>query len=82
MRVFQRGPPVVAPVEEQFGMEGDTVTVECDIKSIPRPTQVVWARLGNTIDPGKSLQTGGGRESGKDYMQGSFEKVFMFTCNS
>lgn len=82
MRVFQRGPPVVTPVEEQFGMEGDTVTVECDVKSIPRPTQVVWARLGHTIDPSKSPQTGGGGRAGKTACRACFKKAFMLTYQS
>ncbi|XP_064108144.1 irregular chiasm C-roughest protein-like isoform X2 [Macrobrachium nipponense] len=54
MDVFMRGPPVVTPVEEQFGLEGDTVSVECDIQSMPRPAAVVWKRERYTIDPNQS----------------------------
>ncbi|XP_042205852.1 irregular chiasm C-roughest protein-like isoform X2 [Homarus americanus] len=54
MTVFMRGAPQVTPVEKQFGLEGDTVHVECDIQSIPRPSEVVWSKNRHTIDPNES----------------------------
>ncbi|XP_069163784.1 irregular chiasm C-roughest protein isoform X2 [Procambarus clarkii] len=54
MRVFMRGAPQVTPTEEQFGLEGDTVQVECDIQSIPRPSEVVWFKSRHKIDPNES----------------------------
>ncbi|XP_071552748.1 irregular chiasm C-roughest protein-like isoform X2 [Panulirus ornatus] len=54
MRVFMRGAPQVAPKEEQFGLEGDTVQVECNIESVPRPSEVVWFKDAHTINPNES----------------------------
>ncbi|XP_069956837.1 irregular chiasm C-roughest protein isoform X2 [Cherax quadricarinatus] len=54
MRVYMRGAPQVTPIEEQFGLEGDTVEVECNIQSIPRPSEVVWSKNRHKIDPNES----------------------------
>ncbi|XP_042872259.1 irregular chiasm C-roughest protein-like [Penaeus japonicus] len=54
MQVFMRGAPKVSPQVEQFGLEGDTVKVECVIKSVPKPSEIVWTRNAHTIDPNMS----------------------------
>lgn len=54
MQVFMRGAPKVMPQVEQFGLEGDRVQVACLIKSVPKPSEVVWTRNAHTIDPNVS----------------------------
>ncbi|KAK7079633.1 hypothetical protein SK128_002150 [Halocaridina rubra] len=54
MEVFMRSAPQVSPVEEQFGLEGDTVQVVCDINSIPRPSEVLWSKEKYIINPNES----------------------------
>ena len=48
-----RGAPRVVENQQSFGLEGDTVQVNCLIKSVPNPSEVVWSRYGVLIDPCK-----------------------------
>lgn len=53
IEVFMRAAPEVQAEENQFGMEGETIHVVCDIRGIPRPAanDVEWKRHGLIINP-------------------------------
>lgn len=50
-----RGPPRVIPDQISYGLEGDAVEVDCEIESIPRPTEIEWSRNGVIIDSSKKI---------------------------
>ena len=52
MRHFVSGPPTVTSKRVQFGLEGDTVRIECVAFAIPRPEKVMWTHHGYEVDSG------------------------------
>jgi hypothetical protein len=47
------GPPTVRSKRIQFGLEGDTVRIECVAFAVPRPSKITWTHRGYEIDAGK-----------------------------
>jgi len=50
--VLLKGPPSVTSKRIQFGLEGDTVRIECVAFAIPRPEKVTWTHYGYEVDSG------------------------------
>jgi hypothetical protein len=50
------GPPTVRSKRIQFGLEGDTVRIECVAFAVPRPSKITWTHRGYEIDTGKYQQ--------------------------
>ncbi|CAK1549214.1 unnamed protein product [Leptosia nina] len=48
--VYMKGPPKIMSNETQYGLEGDTIRVECISFSVPKPDIVIWAFEGNEIN--------------------------------
>ncbi|KAL4707062.1 hypothetical protein ACJJTC_011388 [Scirpophaga incertulas] len=48
--VFVRGPPKILSNETQFGVEGDSVRIECISFSVPKPDLVMWTFGGSEIN--------------------------------
>ncbi|ODM98984.1 Irregular chiasm C-roughest protein [Orchesella cincta] len=48
--IHLKGPPSIKSQRAQFGVEGDTVRLECLAESIPLPDKVTWTHLGREID--------------------------------
>lgn len=55
--VFLKGPPTVRSKRIQFGLEGDTVRIECVAFAIPRPSKITWTHRGYEIDAGDPYVT-------------------------
>uniref|UniRef100_A0A6A7FZQ2 Irregular chiasm C-roughest protein-like n=2 Tax=Hirondellea gigas TaxID=1518452 RepID=A0A6A7FZQ2_9CRUS len=51
MQVLMRGLPEVGDEQISYGLEGTTVKVKCLVKSIPRPTSLIWSKGGQIIYP-------------------------------
>lgn len=49
------GPPSVTSKRIQFGLEGDTVRIECVAFAIPRPEKVTWTHHGYEVDSGNII---------------------------
>ncbi|VVC96793.1 unnamed protein product [Leptidea sinapis] len=43
-------PPKIISNETQYGVEGDSVRIECTSFSVPKPSHVIWAYQGNEIN--------------------------------
>ncbi|KPJ17600.1 Irregular chiasm C-roughest protein [Papilio machaon] len=48
--VFVKGPPKIISNRTQYGVEGDSVRVECISLSVPKPDFVIWSFEGNEIN--------------------------------
>ncbi|XP_050679568.1 irregular chiasm C-roughest protein-like [Leptidea sinapis] len=48
--VYLKGPPKIISNETQYGVEGDSVRIECTSFSVPKPSHVIWAYQGNEIN--------------------------------
>ncbi|XP_059045852.1 irregular chiasm C-roughest protein-like [Achroia grisella] len=48
--VYVRGPPKITSNETQYGVEGDSVRVECVSFSIPKPDYIIWTFAGGEIN--------------------------------
>lgn len=55
--IHLKGPPSIISQRVQFGVEGDTVRLECLAKSIPLPEKITWTHLGREIDNRKKSFT-------------------------
>nr|CAH0099797.1 unnamed protein product [Daphnia galeata] len=55
--VFLKGPPTVRSKRIQFGLEGDTVRIECVAFAVPRPSKITWTHRGYEIDTGDPYVT-------------------------
>ncbi|XP_068624517.1 irregular chiasm C-roughest protein-like [Battus philenor] len=48
--VFVKGPPKILSNKTQYGVEGDSVRIECISFSVPKPDFVIWSFGGNEIN--------------------------------
>ncbi|XP_038217258.1 irregular chiasm C-roughest protein-like isoform X2 [Zerene cesonia] len=48
--VYVKGPPKITSNQTQYGIEGDSVRIECISFSVPKPDLVIWAYEGNEIN--------------------------------
>ncbi|CAH0718484.1 unnamed protein product, partial [Brenthis ino] len=48
--VYLKGPPKIMSNQTQYGVEGDSVHVECISFSVPKPDLVIWAFGGSEIN--------------------------------
>ncbi|CAG4974956.1 unnamed protein product [Colias eurytheme] len=48
--VYVKGPPKIISNQTQYGVEGDSVRIECISFSVPKPDLVMWAYEGNEIN--------------------------------
>ena len=54
----------------QFGLEGDTVRIECVAFAVPRPEKVLWTHMGYEVDSGEYTI-----EANKTFDQWKIEKA-------
>lgn len=55
-RVLLKGIPQIIADKNQFGIEGESVRVECLIVSVPQPTRVTWSHNDKEIDVERSAR--------------------------
>jgi hypothetical protein len=55
--VSLKGPPKIESQKVQYGVEGDSVKLECRVRSIPKPERITWTHLGREIDNRKFLSS-------------------------
>ncbi|XP_041985814.1 irregular chiasm C-roughest protein-like [Aricia agestis] len=48
--VYVKGPPKIRSNRTQYGVEGDSVRIECISFSVPKPDLVIWTYGGNEIN--------------------------------
>ncbi|KAI8433734.1 hypothetical protein MSG28_015721 [Choristoneura fumiferana] len=48
--VYVKGPPRIMSNQTQYGVEGDSVRIECISFSVPKPDYVLWTFAGNEIN--------------------------------
>ncbi|CAH2061857.1 unnamed protein product, partial [Iphiclides podalirius] len=48
--VFVKGPPKIVSNRTQYGVEGDSVKIECISFSVPKPDFMIWTYGGNEIN--------------------------------
>ncbi|XP_075987814.1 irregular chiasm C-roughest protein-like [Anticarsia gemmatalis] len=48
--VYIKGPPKIMSNQTQYGVEGDSVRIECVSFSVPKPDYIVWTFGGNEIN--------------------------------
>ncbi|XP_063543466.1 irregular chiasm C-roughest protein-like [Cydia strobilella] len=48
--IYVRGPPKIMSNQTQYGVEGDSVRIECISFSVPKPDYVLWSFGGNEIN--------------------------------
>lgn len=48
--MFFAGPPKITSNKTQYGVEGDSVRIECSSFSIPKPDYVMWTFDGHEIN--------------------------------
>ena len=51
--IFLKGQPRIRSAQTQQGVMGDTVHIECDVTSIPRPEKITWVHNGRVINMGE-----------------------------
>ncbi|GAB6027441.1 hypothetical protein CHUAL_001703 [Chamberlinius hualienensis] len=56
--VLLKGPPLVRSQGIQYGIEGETIQVECNVRSVPPPIRIRWARNGIEIDADDNARYG------------------------
>lgn len=56
--ILLKGPPKIESRRIQYGIEGDTVRLECLVSSIPKPDRISWSHNGREIDISKYTQHG------------------------